>query len=243
MFKTIFLFLASMSLSLSLNASTKDVHYADYIACYYDLQNVQAEVAINPKIVIYMPQHIQKALDTDVDMYTKFQFYTFSPEGFYGATSNGIEDKYCGCEPIENFSCAYNFNLTVDSSKYTLCYSRKWTSTVTLDGEAICSENVLGVDCNDPSLFIDNIRPKNPLLAGKQLLWNINSEELDPSAFWKILYPDLQQMFKDLKDNFMSDDGGSYRFSNGKFPKDANEMINDSSYFPACKKIGKNIII
>jgi hypothetical protein len=175
-------------------------------------------------------------------MDSKFQFYTFSNEGFYGAMTNGIEDKYCGCDPIEGFSCAYNFNLIVDNNNYSLCYSRTWDGEVTFDGAGICSEAVWGVKCDDPSLYMENIKPKNLVLGGKQLLMGINSEKLDQSAFWKILYPELQQMFSDLAHNYMSTDGGSYRFSNGKSPKDVNEMITDNTYFPACRKVGKNII-
>ena len=250
MFKTIFLFLASTLLSFSLSASAENVLYGDYVNCYYELQRVQSNVSVDTKILVFTPEEI-KALYSKFITEPKHKLYTFSPEGFYGAISNGVEKKYCsGCDPVEGYSCAYDFRLLVGNSNYTLCYSKKW------EGAETCSESVLDGECD-----IYDIDSKNLSIGNDKFMINISSEELDSSAFYNILYPLLQKKFANIAHDYIWSPGAYYRFSSDEIVivdnetpdvvsaaaikdryKDITTIINDNKFFPSCRKVGNNII-
>ena len=250
MFKTIFLFLASTLLSFSLSANPANVLYGDYVNCYYELQRVQSNVSVDTKIIVFTPAQI-KSLDNKFNTQPKHKLYTFSPEGFYGVTPKGEEKKICStCDPIEGFNCAYDFDLQVGNSNYTLCYSKTW------EGGESCSEVVLDGACD-----IYDIKPKNTFLGGQELLLSINSEELDSSAFYNMLYPLLQKNFEYIAHDYIWTPSSFYKFSTDNITLIDNEtpevmytkaikdreddikaIIDDPKYFPSCRKVGDSII-
>ncbi len=250
MSKTIFLFLTCTLLSFTVNAKTQSVFYGDYINCYYELQRVQSLVPFNTKIIVFTPTEI-KAMYSKFITEKKYELYSFSPEGFYGTNSNSLKNKYCSTsEPIENYSCAYDFYLKIENNSYPLCYSKTW------EGGETFTETVMEAECE-----LHSLEAKNLSFAGTRMIFTIGSEELDHSAFYNILYPLLQRKFENIAHDYIWSPGAIYTFStddviivDNDTPEvmtesaiksrynDLKAIIEDEKFFPYCRKVGADII-
>ncbi len=257
MIKAMIALLLGLTIGVSASAETLDNSlFGEYVKCYYELAelNSSSDFTIY-KSITFTPQEIKRM---DKSFETKHDLYIFTSEGFYGINSGGLNKKYCaGCEPIENYSCAYNFMVNAGSTNYNLCYSKTW------EGGDSCKETVLDGSCQDYDINVKNVK-----MLSVELKLAIKGQQLDQKYFYSMLYPTLQKMYFNLTQRYIwtsdmmfnicgnSDtnkkqmlirdqpyDEESNKAFNARSKdriKEINTIANGKACFPACKRIDKN---